>query len=254
MSAEPSPSTLDSLNRFHRALVEGILRTRPAYLNEPFTVSEIYQNLVPYQTCRDRIGIKTDRDYEDVLLRLLAGEGGYLLPESEYTRSDMEEELRSPNPNTGLYREYAAVDVRLNPLLRPRDLPDPVARGKAADEVVPAPPAPSVSPEVLPISGAVAPGLPSDALSPGPLAEEQSLLEPVAPRARTKFVSPLAPGGHVATHCASCRQTLPQRDMLNYCPFCGADLHKAPCPTCGEEVEVRWRFCVACGAAGGDPT
>ena len=254
MSAEPSPSTLDSLNRFHRALVEEILRTRPTHLNEPFTVSEIYQNLVPYQTCRDRIGIKTDRDYEDALLRLLAGEGDYLVLESEHARSEMEEELRSPSPNTGLYREYAAVDVRLNPLLWPRDLPDLVARGKAADEVILAPSAPSVSPEVLPTSGAVAPGLPSAALSPEPLAEEQSLLEPVAPRARTMSVSPATPGDQVATHCAWCSQTLPQRDMLNYCPFCGADLHKAPCPACGEEVEMRWRFCAACGAAAGDST
>lgn len=226
MSAEPSRSTLDSLNRFHRVLVEGILRNRPAYLNEPFTVSEIYQNLVPYQTCRDRIGITTNRDYEDVLLRLLAGEGDYLVLQSEYARSEMEEELRSPSPNTGLYREYAAVDVRLNPLLRPRDLPDPVAKDTAADEVLPAPSAPSVSPEVLPTSGAVAPRLPSEARSPEPL----------------------------AARCSWCRQTLPQCDMLNYCPFCGADLQKVPCPTCGEEIEVRWRFCVACGAAADDPT
>jgi hypothetical protein len=116
----------DALARFHRALVEEILRTRPAYLREPFTVAEIYQNLVPYRTHRDRIGVDMNGDYEDALLRLLAGEGEYLLLESEHARTEISDELSSPNPNTGLYREFAAVDVRLNPLRMPRDLPDPV--------------------------------------------------------------------------------------------------------------------------------
>ena len=47
----------NALARFHRTLVEEIVRTRPAYLREPFTVAEIYQNLVPYRTHRDRIGV-----------------------------------------------------------------------------------------------------------------------------------------------------------------------------------------------------
>ena len=94
----------EALARFHRALVEEIARTRPAYLREPFTVAEIYQNLVPYRTHRDRIGVEMNGDYEDALLRLLAGEGDYLLLESDHARSEIAEELSSPNPNTGLYR------------------------------------------------------------------------------------------------------------------------------------------------------
>ena len=78
-------------------------------------MAEIYQNLVPYGSHRDRIGVEMNGDYEDALLRLLAGEGGL---------SDAGVRARAcvtcgpsstrPNPNTGLYREYAAVDVRLN--------------------------------------------------------------------------------------------------------------------------------------------
>ena len=45
----------DVLERFHRALVEEIRVHRPDYLYGPFTVAEIYQNLVPYGTHRDRI-------------------------------------------------------------------------------------------------------------------------------------------------------------------------------------------------------
>jgi hypothetical protein len=36
------------LERFHRALIEEIQTHRPEYLTGPFTVAEIYQNLVPY--------------------------------------------------------------------------------------------------------------------------------------------------------------------------------------------------------------
>jgi hypothetical protein len=102
------------LERFHRALIEEIQTQRPEYLTGPFTVAEIYQNLVPYGSHRERIGVRMNGDYEDALLRLLAGEGGYLILESEPALRDLKAELQTTNPNTGLYREYAAVDVRLN--------------------------------------------------------------------------------------------------------------------------------------------
>ena len=71
------------LSRFYAALVDEIRAQRPDYLTGPFTVAEIYQNLVPYGLHRDRIGVEMNGDYEDALLRLLAGEGGYLVLESE---------------------------------------------------------------------------------------------------------------------------------------------------------------------------
>ena len=107
--------TNDILTRFHRTLVEEIRNRRPEYLQEPFTVAEIYQNLVPYGTHRDRLGIQMNGDYEDALLRILAGEGGYLILDSEPALRVLRQELESSNPNTGVYREYAAVDVRLDP-------------------------------------------------------------------------------------------------------------------------------------------
>lgn len=102
------------LERFHRALIEEIQTQRPEYLTQPFTVAEIYQNLVPYGSHRDRIGVEMNGDYEDALVRLLAGEGGYLILDSEPALKNLQAELDTPNPNTGVYREFAAVDVRLN--------------------------------------------------------------------------------------------------------------------------------------------
>lgn len=212
----------DVLARFHGALVEEILARRPEYIRAPFTVAEIYQNLVPYRTHRDRIGVEMNGDYEDALLRLLAGEGGYLVLESAPALRALREELASHNPNTGLYREFAAVDVRLNPGLIPGGVEFGVGGWSGAEG--------SVSVDDL------APEVPRTA---------------AAPRA------PTPPAGRPATGAATsappeacrwCRAELPRRASLNFCPFCGTDVHVVPCPGCGEELDPQWRFCIACGA------
>ena len=105
----------DVLGLFHKVLVREIQKHNPDYLNGPFSVAEIYQNLVPYRTHREEIGVEMNADYEHALLQLLVGDGDYLTIESRTARQEIREELDSPNPNTGLYRDFAAADVRLNP-------------------------------------------------------------------------------------------------------------------------------------------
>lgn len=140
------------LERFHRALIEEIQTQRPEYLTGPFTVAEIYQNLVPYGSHRDRIGVEMNGDYEHALLRLLAGEGGYLVLDSEPALEAIRAECDSGNPNTGLYREFAAVDVRLNQAYLDLSaaamdqLPDLVKELEAEDPVTMAELAPSAAP------------------------------------------------------------------------------------------------------------
>jgi len=216
------------LERFHRALIEEIQTHRPEYLTGPFTVAEIYQNLVPYGTHRDRIGVEMNGDYEDALLRLLAGEGSYLVIESEPALRDLKAELRSPNPNTGLYREYAAVDVRLNQQhleLSPsavRDVPDLV------DEL-----------------GARVPVSMAD-LAPAEAAHDDMGIVP--PGVDVFQSTPRASTPAKSEACQWCRAELPIRENLNFCPFCGTDLKVVPCNECGEELEPEWRFCISCGA------
>jgi hypothetical protein len=220
--------SIEVLERFHRALIEEIQTQRPEYLTGPFTVAEIYQNLVPYGSHRDRIGVEMNGDYEDALLRLLAGEGGYLVLESEPALRDLRAELETANPNTGLYREYAAVDVRLNQAYVDLsaaaldDSPDLAEALNAEDPIAMADLAPSESAvETMEI---VPPGVD---------------VFPDAPQADT---GPAALGS-----CQWCRAELPVRENLNFCPFCGTDLKVVPCGACGEELEPDWRFCISCG-------
>ena len=214
----------DVLDRFHAALVEEILARRPEYLHAPFTVAEIYQNLVPYGTHRDRIGVEMNGDYEDALIRMVAGEGGYLVLDSDPALRVLREELEASNPNTGLYREFAAVDVRLNPSRLPGG-----SGGGAAPQHAPA----ALSMEEL------APEPDAEAFAPEPV---EAPAAPAARAAPATSASPEAPDA-----CRWCRAELPRRANLNFCPFCGTDVHVVPCPGCGEELDPEWRFCIACG-------
>ena len=224
------------LERFHRALIEEIQTQRPEYLTGPFTVAEIYQNLVPYGSHRDRIGVSMNADYEDTLLRLLAGEGEYLVLESEAALRSIRAELDTSNPNTGMYREYAAVDVRLNQ--GRLDLSAAaVAQVSDLSEMAVADPPLTMS-DLAPSSpeGSEDPH-PSGGLQPEFVEEETVPSEVVAP---PRAVS-------AAGACWSCASDLPDRDGVNFCPHCGADLSIVLCRGCGSELESGWRFCASCG-------
>ena len=273
------PLTSEVLSRFHRTLVEEIQAHRPEYLTRPFTVAEIYQDLVPYRTHRDRIGVEMNGDYEDALLRLLAGEGDYLRLESDHARRELQGELESSNPNTGLFREFAAADVRLNQARLPSsvlsdgaDVPDSLD-DLFGDSVLNLDEDEAPMP-VVDVDDLAPPATPSRARTsaeapPPPDGEARAAAEPEAPPARagrptaepeTAPPMPSSPAGRAdasppsaapADACRWCQEPLPQRDNLNYCPFCGANAHLVPCPNCGEELESSWRFCVACGTEAG---
>lgn len=383
----------DILARFHRALVRELHANDPEALTSPFSVAEIYQNLVPYRTHRDEIGVEMNGDYEHALLRLLAGEGEFLTIESRTARQEIREELESPNPNTSLYRDFAAADVLLNPDKIDEALAAPETSGEELDEAVPSPedeipeedlveseeiespeavtqeeepeegPSEEEEPEEEPpeeddsvagltVAVSLAPPdedeesqeqaeevgetvleLPEEeggeedvsevsdeakgeAEGETPEAEEaeesvsedlqeewkdpSSWLEPSIETLREEYETSggaslvesgeaIPTGQEVASgelpfelsvqeemvegekespkdqevrvemstegpvdsqapeSCAWCREKLPERPGVNFCPFCGMSVKLVPCPDCGEELELNWRFCIACG-------
>jgi hypothetical protein len=257
------------LERFHRALIEEIQTQRPEYLTGPFTVAEIYQNIVPYGSHRDRIGVEMNGDYEDALIRLLAGEGDFLILDSEPALRDLRAELEASNPNTGLYREFAAVDVRLNQDFLDLaasaidTLPDLAQELEVEDPVMLAELAPSEAEPASSDMDIVPPGVDIFAVEDHSRSESHTVDEsgsgPIEGRAPLdpEYVglpseqdegAPMLQEGT----CVWCRAELPERANLNFCPFCGTDLKLVPCGACGEEIEPSWLFCASCGTKSGD--
>ena len=263
------PFDAELLSRFHRVLVAEIRRSRPTNLERPFTVAEIYRDLVPYRTHRNVLGVAMNGDYEDALLRLLGGEGDFLILDSDPARREIRKELESSNPNTALYREFATVDVRLNPAALDEEVATVTLQddtngqggGAMGQEPTTEPGEETVddTSEVVPVSQ-----LAPDATNEGEALADQSET-PVhddgparvwgMDSATSKVETPTPPPQAAAAaapaegleRCRWCAQDLPEREGLNYCPHCGGDARLSPCSAYGEALEPSWRYCVACG-------
>jgi hypothetical protein len=214
-------------------------------------------------------------DYEHALLRLLAGEGDFLTIESKTARQELRDELDSPNPNTGLYRDFAAADVQLNPEKLDVEFLDELAQGGSAPT--------TDEEEPMEVEGmdedAVVEEFDAEGASGGeyerlevePLGANLGSVEEEGVEDLDSEVVPVEvsveddDSGVVDAdpvegemdeeeadlppfeNCPWCRETLPQQARVRFCPFCGSNIHLVPCPACGEELRLNWRFCIACG-------
>ncbi|MEJ2539824.1 MAG: zinc ribbon domain-containing protein [Gemmatimonadota bacterium] len=233
----------DVLQRFHRVLVSALRERDPEHMARPFTVAEIYQDLVPYAVYREVLGVEMNGDYEHALLRLLSGDGGFVELESDAALREIRDELDSNNPNTGLYREFAAVDARLNVARIEDATPD---AGGGTSVATPTRGTPSqLEVDMDDATEERQPDMESEEIQNVPLAAfaASGPLDPEMVDERGG-----RDGGQAAPDvCRWCREDLPRRDNLNFCPFCGTDVSLVPCSACGEAIEPNWRFCIACG-------
>ena len=213
-------TTSDLPGRLFDALVSEIQARWPEYLHSRFTVAEIYQNLIPWRTHRDAMDIANSGEYEQALLRLLAGEGDYLALESQAARDEIQAELEGRFPNTGLYRDFAAVGVRLNPGRLPvRDGDAEVRAANASDAMA--------------------------RTGPGAVGRDPAAAAEIgAPRAAAV---PPGNGTAAAQVCSGCNQELPPIEGVRFCPFCGQDARIVACLECGMRIEAEWSYCIGCG-------
>ena len=208
----------DELDRLFELLVEAL--SAEARLAVPFQATEVYERLEPYRSNRSRLKVATHQDYEMTVLRLLAGERGYVRLEPDDVRDAMQREVAETNPDTAYFRNFPDARSTVN--------------GRAAERVLNA-------------EQAYAP--PFTIESGGQDSVDYTSENPVPP-----VVIPLAARRDVplGNQCAYCGGMLPTNRKVNFCPHCGqppsGDLK---CPACGSVVDVGWTYCLSCGRATG---
>jgi hypothetical protein len=209
----------DELDRLFERLVQAL--AREARVAVPFPAADVYERLVPYRSNRSRLNVATHQDYEMTVLRLLAGERGYLRLEPDDVREAMRREVTAANPDPAFFRTFPDARVLVN--------------GRAADRVLLA-------------DQAYAPP------APGGQVEEDEIPSwtgenPVPP---SPFPLPRKGDSPSGNQCEYCGGVLPGSRKVNFCPYCGQPPSgELKCPACGGEVDVGWAYCIACGRATG---
>src|SRR5256886_13311650 len=100
---------MDELDRLFGLLVTALAReTRIAV---PFPAAEVYEKLVPYRSNRSLLNVATHQDYEMAVLRLLAGERGYVQLEPDNIREAMQREIATVNPDPAYFRSFPEAQI-----------------------------------------------------------------------------------------------------------------------------------------------
>lgn len=214
---------MTDLQRFFRQIVRNLAATDPARLHRPLPLTDLRDSIVPYRANRRALQLESSEDYELVLLRLCAGEGGFARTEPDDVRVEFEAEARSSNPDLGIVHRHEKAVVSL----------EPKSLALALDHQ---------------------PGLafaPPDHFARLSMGEEAAATEPESPSIEPLRAAgePAAAGGPRTHECGLCGHPLPTGRVVNFCPQCGASQGLSRCTACQSKVEAGWRHCINCGAA-----
>lgn len=244
-----SQSHPDELDRLFSRLVRTIRSDRPEFLAGAFEVVDLL-SFVPYKAVRSEIGADTEDDYAHTVTRLLAGERGLVFVD-DLMQDDLQNELKSPNPDLQAYRSYLNTRVTLAQE-RVREVLDALGPAAPRDALAPAAPGgpPPVGPTAPPksIPPPTAPTAGSSMKHAPPRERPMS----ARPRAVPSATTPVGADGDARpprAGCQYCGQPLPLERDIRFCPHCGQDLSVHRCGACSAELEPGWKFCVACGRA-----
>jgi len=236
---------MTDLERLFRRLVDNLIAIDPARLHRPLALGDLLGSVVPYRTTRRALNIDSAEDYDTLILRLCAGEGGFVRMQSEDVSQVFQDQLASPNPDLSVLRDHAKAELVLGtePLAHalgpgpdeayapPEDDPLPLA-----DEPLDLPPIRTVAaPAPLrPLAFTTEPTPPAEPMLPPP---PRMTAEPEPPLRRRES----------GVRCGFCGGRLPDGRTVKFCPHCGQNQAFTRCPECQSELELGWRHCINCG-------
>jgi Double zinc ribbon len=106
---------MTDLERFFRRLVSNAAAAGPHLLRAPLPLADIPVTIMPYRSNRRALGLDSSEEYEMVLLRLCAGEGGFVRTEPEEVRQKLVDEVGRANPDLEELHRYEDVMLVLHP-------------------------------------------------------------------------------------------------------------------------------------------
>lgn len=230
---------MGDVQRFFGQLVRALSNGDVDRSRDPIEIAEIYQSVLPYRRYRKALRVESNQDYEMVLLRLLAGEGGYASVDPVEVQDALIEEINSVNPNPGAFRDYAAAKVYLN---------SSAVQTLTADFDEYAPP-PSVLEELENDTPPVEEYAPPDPEGGQrsvhiPFMTDPADVSPLPGLERAPIFSEKDSGPR---SCPDCMRDLPRNRHVKFCPYCGSNVETRRCPACQTDLAHDWKYCITCG-------
>jgi hypothetical protein len=211
---------VEDLSRLFVQIVRNLAAVDPARLRMPLPLQEIRHKIIPYRTNRRALQLESSEEYELVLIRLCAGEGGFARTEPHDLHAKFAAEAVNSNPDLTIVHRYENAVVILDERQLAQALTLALDLTFAPPEQrfafsIPVPEEPSPAPHQPPTEAGVS-----------------------EPQAR-----PLS-----AAVCGACCGKLPLGRKVKFCPHCGKSQVLTHCPECQAALEPTWRHCIACGA------
>lgn len=244
---------MDELTRFAQRLVEQLGATGEG-VHRPVEIATLRETVLPYRTHRRALGIETVEDYETVLLRLVAGERGYVKTMPAQAAERCREELAQANPDLAILDQLADATVQITSMAAAQIVGDRTDERTSAQTV-----------EVDEADGRtggrvveeVKPRAPIKAERP-PKTKTQSAppSEVIVSSERSASSAPSALPAQSASpagSCPQCQHAIPSGRQVVFCPWCGTRLIPFICARCQTELDSQWKHCITCGAPVKDP-
>ena len=247
---------MDEITRFARRLVEQLSASKEG-VHRAVTIGQVREKILPYRTHRRALLLESVEDYETVLLRLAAGERGFVrtLPAAAARRC--QEELAGANPDLGVLDEVADSTIQITSLAAAQIV------GHEGEEIAAEPEVTLSAAAVLSAAkekGPISKERPAPSVAPLPQGDNRG--EPPVTLSAAKEKGPIAkerPAPSVASlpqgdnACPHCQHAMPSGRQVVFCPWCGGRLIPFTCPRCQTELDSEWRHCITCGASVKDP-
>ncbi len=105
---------MTDLERFFGQLVRNLAATDRGRLAKPLLLVDIRNSILPYRANRRALQLESSEDYELVLMRFCAGEGGFARTGPDEVRDEFIRELASPNPDLTIVQQHENAVVHLD--------------------------------------------------------------------------------------------------------------------------------------------